>query len=1420
MVGRTWIVLITLILVLPSHVTSIEGADHDSHGRSSDQSRSLLSNPPTWSDSFNDNSQVHITRDVSVGGGRVEILAGRSNGIVSSEDIICPMGHRYDWLTVMVDTTGNSTVNITVLNATATSQQQGYVNEPIPGFELRAVREVDLKAIDPKAFPRIRLQATMEVNGSYRPLLLEWTVLFIRYGDWRDDFVSEGKILQRSKLTYSDGSLDIDFSVQNRYGIGYGDHERFPTLVANRYWHAGSLPFYIYYPNAQRNDYLPRVTQGDQSPRGFAFGDLDKDGNLDMVVANNQRDEDINVTSHILWGDTEEKWVLERSTNLSTYGCMDVAIGDVDCDGWLDLAFACWDLGDSEVLVYLNPGSRAFDPNASIVLPSLELFRLQIADLNNDGYGDIVLAENQNTHAGVYFGGPGGPDAEPDIRFQPADTRDVLVDDLDGDGFLDVVFANHWANDNEAYVYMGGPGGPDAVPDFKLQVPDTLHFVASGDINGDGNTELVFGYQKWSNPTVIIFWGTSSGWSGNNKEHIGLDYSMWDGVLVDINKDGYDDLYAAVNSASEARVYFGSRTGLDNTADVTLSASGTSRVAVAIPPKEVTDYSGSLITQAIDRPGDKKWDLAYVEADVPDGTRVLVDVLNRNLKPIRGYSSMPSRDIDISAIDDSRIHLRVHLVSESPSATPVVHGLLVKWMDRNVWRDEFYGEAKVSRMVGLDVTGGEMGGTTPLTKAREILVTGSGDGLTSLGENLVFSSNGGVDYKSLPPRVVTTGSETSAASTADVNGDGYPDVVFATFRSSQSNYSAKSPLLLGSPVGFQTEPHHIFHTLGARDVHVGDLNEDGHVDVVFAQERDGNDYFIESDLYWGSSDGWNATPDIEFTTSGAVAVEVVDLDRNGLDDIVFANYKGATTSVDSLVFLQNSTGFCGTEPSHYLGTEGAMGVSSGDLNWDGRPDLVFANHFADGFVTTDSYIYWGKASGGFEVQPSKLATIGATDVLVVDVNNDFHLDIVFANEVDDYGDYHVKSYVYLNQAGGVFNIAPDEEVRTPGASSIAVADLDGTGWMDIVVACRFDGVTHEVPTRVFLGDASGYSLDPDLKLLTTGATDVLVTDLAGDDEAGYLSQRITPIDPHDTGHFEVLRFNTSFPMGKGSTVTVVDADSWEVLFTSPASSGTNSMDLSEAFRVKEHPAVRLMITFEDTASVDAFRVDDIWLNWSRRVRSAPEVTGLTVDPAIVHRTEGCEVSIQVMDEYDLPEELTVQVEHSLNGSDVWTRDYLGSTSYSNGSWHITFLPPKGADVGGFDLRVTVEDLDYDLSVPVFFGNAITVLNNPPSTPEVTIEPVRPETGDTISVKVTRRSTDKDSSGISYVFAWSVDGKLQEALTGDSVPPSETAKGENWSVEVRAFDGIDHSVTATAWIKIQNSAPEVVSEVVPASIWEG
>ncbi|NOQ53337.1 MAG: hypothetical protein GQ558_01890, partial [Thermoplasmata archaeon] len=1132
-----------------------------------DRGIELYDDSDVWTDPLDDLSHVYVPPGglvrTEVTGGQAQLKAGQSTGWIASSVISAKAGMRYDYVFIDAHTPGNSYINVSILNASEETTEIGFANETIWGFKLQEGPYLSISSISWKTYPDIRIQANLVADGTDRPVLYAWSLHYLGLEVWRDDFLWPGKIADHRGLNFTGDALEVNLTSMSE--SGGGSYEEFPTIVCS-----GEYPGVdVFYANAQLTGYEDRsiVNLGAWS-NSMTYDDLNGDGYYDLVVEM--------WVGHIriLWGDSSGTWSLARATKLDDpSGPQEVATGDFDGDGEVDLVVA----QSSNTKIYLNKGEGSFVDSTDITIP-MGGSRVSTGDLDGDGYDDILVSVSGD--AKVFMGGDGGPDTTADITFTTSNCGDTLIEDVDGDGHLDVILGER--NGGKANVYLGSRSGPDTTADHSLTVSGDVGVCEAGDLNGDGYTDLIYYTGSGSSYRMEIFEGGPTGWSDSRKHTDITHDNSGDALCVaDLDKDGYEDLLqiqSVGGSSYNLKIWFGDNSW-PSTPDIS-KTTGYDNSVVAMVPKGSGGsraYRGTLTTEPITLPSpyEQKWDMLDLVGSMPMNTTMTVSVLDAVTEdPIAGYEDLSDWNLDLSGIDPVLhrvIQVQVTIASEFNTTTPVLERILVKWMDRRVWRDEFYGDGKVERMLNLDVASGQLakgsvGGPSP----DLIFPSLRGDDYYNTTP-LAFSDAGANDYLAWKPLEFNVRG-TSAADTADVNNDGYLDIVFSVQQTAARVFGTQSPLYLGGPLGMAATPEHRFDTTGASDVVLEDINADGYVDVVFAQMQKGyDDFSVNSTLYWGSADGWSDTPDVEFATKGASDVEVFDLDNDDDLDLAFACYRDSGTLTDSMVFLQGTNGFCATAPDHTMLTRGATAVAAGDLDNDGNVDLVFANSIYQGSAEIDSYIFWGRPVLRWEVLPEGLATSGATDVKVVDLDGDGRLDIVFANYWDDSLDYEVDSVAYMATTNPREFIARAATmVPTAGATAVAVVDLDGTGWMDLVFSCQRNTTTYKVPSVVYLGGASGWSDTPDIEIPTEGASDVVATRLSEYGTGGYLSVPIAVDDPlRDTGTLHTLRYSANMGASISGQVSIVDSYTLEVLGETSLRSGTNEWDVSGLFRVSE-----------------------------------------------------------------------------------------------------------------------------------------------------------------------------------------------------------------------------------------------------------
>jgi len=186
-----------------------------------------------------------------------------------------------------------------------------------------------------------------------------------------------------------------------------------------------------------------------------------------------------------------------------------------------------------------------------------------------------------------------------------------------------------------------------------------------------------------------------------------------------------------------------------------------------------------------------------------------------------------------------------------------------------------------------------------------------------------------------PATAFAVGGEPTAVAAADLTGSGQKDLVVATAN------GRVSVLLHGaSPGTFQPGVDYPAGTSPA-GVQVGDLNGDGHPDILVADYLGALLVLLQSPAGDGT---FQAAVSYGTRDQGSCSLAVGDLDGDGRLDVVVANAGPPGDPGSVAVFLQDPATPGVLKPAVlYRGHWGPLWVVIGDLNGDGKPDLVVAD---------------------------------------------------------------------------------------------------------------------------------------------------------------------------------------------------------------------------------------------------------------------------------------------------------------------------------------------------------------------------------------------------------------------------------------------------------------------------------------------
>jgi hypothetical protein len=285
----------------------------------------------------------------------------------------------------------------------------------------------------------------------------------------------------------------------------------------------------------------------------------------------------------------------------------------------------------------------------------------------------------------------------------------------------------------------------------------------------------------------------------------------------------------------------------------------------------------------------------------------------------------------------------------------------------------------------------------------------------------------------------------SAIATGDINGDGFPDFVGAS-------HFARMQILLSDGSGGFTEK-----VVKRDDGHVAtqlvDLDRDGHLDLLLLG-------FQKSGLEIHGGDGTgnftlqSTLPDPRPGSGRSMAgrsLAVGDLNHDGHLDLVAAFYRWGIY----VYYGDGRFGFTGGHVDLGAPSREFQSVALADVNRDGHLDVLI-----NGTIHRDKPngpdVYLGDGKGGWTASSNGLKVLAnaSTGLGIGDLDGDGHLDLVAAGNTE--GD--VRSgyglFWFRGDGKGGWRLVKDSGLPTKGLSiphNVTVADIDGDGVPELVV---------------------------------------------------------------------------------------------------------------------------------------------------------------------------------------------------------------------------------------------------------------------------------------------------------------------------------------------------------------------------------
>ncbi|HVI06849.1 MAG TPA: FG-GAP-like repeat-containing protein [Candidatus Binatia bacterium] len=288
------------------------------------------------------------------------------------------------------------------------------------------------------------------------------------------------------------------------------------------------------------------------SPYSVATGDFNHDGNLDMAVASAGTSGGPSVSVQLGRGDGT---FLPATNYFAGVGPTSIAAAELNRDGNLDLVVA--NSLSNYISVFLGNGDGTFTPSSQNPAVEAPQSFVTVGDINGDGIPDLIGLSTSNPCKciSVFLGNGDGTFQDAVVTEPPFDVESIGIGDFNHDGKLDVVTAGNFT----VNVLLGNGDGTFT---YGASYPsgESPSSIAVADFNGDHNLDLAIANSEGGSVSVLLGKGDGIFQQPVNYP-IAFAPSV---AVADVNGDHKLDLVLASNVIRQRNGYSGATVFLGN----------------------------------------------------------------------------------------------------------------------------------------------------------------------------------------------------------------------------------------------------------------------------------------------------------------------------------------------------------------------------------------------------------------------------------------------------------------------------------------------------------------------------------------------------------------------------------------------------------------------------------------------------------------------------------------------------------------------------------------------------------------------------------------------------------------------------------------------------------------------------------------
>ncbi len=792
-------------------------------------------------------------------------------------------------------------------------------------------------------------------------------------------------------------------------------------------------------------------------PYGVAIADLDGDGKLDIAVVNYSGGT-ISIFKNTSTGIGNISFQAQVTFSIGT-NPRQLAIGDLDGDGKPDIVVGY--SGATTVSVLKNTStigsitSSSFATGVTFTVGNSQ-YGVAIGDIDKDGWPDIVTCNYSTNNISILrnngiYGSITSSSFATAVNFNVGTgPRDVKIADIDGDGKPDIVVNNGVDNTISIFRNTASSGVINSGSLATAVVYTTGYLpyaIAIGDIDGDGKPDIATGNNGISGNNISLFRNIST--IGNISLimiNISPNVAMLSPYIGDLNGDGRTDL-AALNTWANSVSVFGNflipaissfspvngATGTAGTTSVVINGCGFNTTAannaVYFGGVKAIPSTGTATSLTVTAPAGA----TYFNLQVLNTTTGLSSF---------GYEQAPF--LPTLPVHGCSFGTNILMPTVNYNAGNTPQGLAIGDIDGDGKPDivltnrgtppntiYIYLNQSTTGTINASSFAAPVSYTTPLVPTCVRLVDIDGDGKLDIMESNAANGNISVFRNLSTPGNIsfgtrldfpTNGNEPFFCAFGDIDGDGKPDMVTADYLDNQlivfRNTSTPGNISFAGEVQFSTGN-------GPQDVAIADIDGDGKADIVCAN---GGDNTVSVFMNLSTSGNILLAGRVNFGTGLTPSqLAIGDIDGDGKPDILVGN----TGSVYTISILRNTStpgsitlgSFAGKVDFPIGNTNQPSIIALGDLNGDGKPDIVVADEGGIGYFT----IFINQSSPG-SLTTSSLTnaithasnSINPHRVVLCDLDGDGRPEIVFTS----WGSNYFSVYKNIFSCALLFNHIP------------------------------------------------------------------------------------------------------------------------------------------------------------------------------------------------------------------------------------------------------------------------------------------------------------------------------------------------------------------------------------------------------------